>query len=592
MEFKRDIYYKLQEMLHNTNVIFLLGPRKCGKTTALQQLKIDNPEVHLIDFKKLSKEESMDTINKIVKDILQGNEEIYFLDEMTHAFFPETEIEKIADAYTQVIASGTKVKTKIIFSGSQSVALGAWGRRAFCNQAQFINLDFLSYPEWLRYKGREDVTAESYADFIKGTSEFYNFTTVKDYLEGCLEETVVSNANSRNYIYGNDCELINADELTNILYLTIFSLHDVSSPQTFFKNNVLSDKIAHLSRQIESKNPMSLAEIRERVSKSFLNKYNNLKAINMDTLKQSFAFLMRCELITATPIFSNMEQDNVNVLKQLENIDGIYKKKNDLLGKVNFTINYPMFFVEILKEILKDDFTEKISGNLMGSIVECHVRGLLPSYSAYEYHDEFDREIDYINRSEGKAIEITISNKDMKNVHLNLLPEEDGYKKILLTKDVRTIINDIEKIPYYEFIYELSGGKSRPQPTKTASLENKSSTQEELTLTILSDNEKQTAQQFLSFIEKGEEIVTKSVPDLFVSPLKEMLHKEGILFLIMKDEHDISSFYVKESNAEKFLEIQKKVFQEIQPPKLEPEITNSSVLKINEILQIEDYDDM
>lgn len=77
---------------------------------------------------------------------------------------------------------------------SMSVALEFCGRSAFCNQARFLKTDFLSYSEWLRYEGRNDVTADSYLDFIQGISVFYNFTTIEDYLKGCLDETVISNA--------------------------------------------------------------------------------------------------------------------------------------------------------------------------------------------------------------------------------------------------------------------------------------------------------------------------------------------------------------------------------------------------------------
>lgn len=566
-EFKRDVYYELQDLLNDKNIIFLLGPRKCGKTVALQQINKDDIKTQYIDFKNFSEENSMDIINKIINDIHSGEDQIYLLDEITHAFFPETEIAKIASAYTEAIANNVDIKTKIIFSGSQSVALEAWGRRAFCNQAEFINLNFLSYPEWLRYKERNDITAKSYEDFVKDTSEFYHFTTIEDYLRGCLEETVVSNANSRNFIYGNDCDLIDANELVNILYLTLFSLHDVSSAQTFFKNDVLSDRIAYISRQIESKNPLSLLEVRDRISKSFLNKYNNLKAVDMDTLKQSFAFLIRCNLITATPIFSDMDQDNINVLKQLENTDGIYKKKNDLLGKVNFTINYPMFFVEILKEILKEDFTNEISGTLMGSIVECHVRGLLPSYSSFEYHDELDREIDYINRSEGTAIEITIANKNEKNIHLNLIPEGDGYKKILLTKDINSNDGMVEKIPYYEFIYGLSGGRGFSQPAQS---------------------KEKIAEEIKKHIASGGKAVMKVVTSHFVEPLANLLTNEKIPFLITKDKYGYPVFVTKDLDAKNFLKIQKKVFSEYQPPKLEPEIN-----KVNsKELSMEEYDDI
>ena len=128
--------------------------------------------------------------------------------------------------------------------------------------------------------------------------------------------------------------------------------------------------------------------------------------------------------------------------------------RNTFWGKYN----YPMFFVEIVKEIFQDDLPHKSENMLVGSVVECHVRGLLPNKSCFEYHDEEGREIDYVSRLERMAVEITISNKALENVHLNLISEEEEFRKILLTKDVRKVENGIEKIPYYEFIYELSGG--------------------------------------------------------------------------------------------------------------------------------------
>lgn len=38
-EFKRDFFYKIVNGLDKYNVTFLLGPRKCGKTYALDQIK-------------------------------------------------------------------------------------------------------------------------------------------------------------------------------------------------------------------------------------------------------------------------------------------------------------------------------------------------------------------------------------------------------------------------------------------------------------------------------------------------------------------------------------------------------------------------
>jgi len=455
LNFKRNIYYQTLRLLELSNVVFLLGPRKCGKTFALRQIDEDCSNIQYVDFKLLSKEQSMDTVNALCSNILSGAKVTYLLDEVTHAFFPEVEIAKIASTYTEAKQRGVDVQTKLVLAGSQSVALEAWGRRAFCNQAMFLKADFLSYSEWLKFKGREDVTAQSYQDFLSGTSEFYHFTTVEEYLRGCLDETVVSNANSRNYIYGNDVELVEIDTLMDILYLCLFSLHDNLTSQAFFKKGALSDKLIYIARQIEHKNPMCPEEVRAKVAQSFVGRYDNVQATDMETLKQCFSFLMRCGLVTATPVFPDFEQDNLNVLKHLENDTGMFRKKSDLLGRVNFTINYPMFFVEIVNEILNGSHSKDLTGMLVGSILECHIRGLLPSSGSYEYRDELGREIDYINRRDRKSVEITISNKNTENVHLNLIPDSEGYQKILLSRDIQTIRDGIEMIPYYEYVYEL-----------------------------------------------------------------------------------------------------------------------------------------
>ena len=45
----------------------------------------------------------------------------------------------------------------------------------------------------------------------------------------------------------------------------------------------------------------------------------------------------------------------------------------------------------------------------------------------------------------------------MRNTNFDILPDE--YSKILITKDNKDENNNIEKLPYYDFIYELSKGK-------------------------------------------------------------------------------------------------------------------------------------
>ena len=99
---------------------------------------------------------------------------------------------------------------------------------------------------------------------------------------------------------------------------------------------------------------------------------------------------------------------------------------------------------------------------VLGSIVECQMRGLLPQDGAFEYHNTEDREIDYINRNHRMAVEITISNKQTKDIHLDLIPEEEEYLKVLLSKDIFKMDGKNIVAPYYQMIYKLSELSHQP----------------------------------------------------------------------------------------------------------------------------------
>ncbi len=450
--FRCNIFYKLQKALLDKDVIFLLGPRKCGKTVCLMQHSDELCNSVLIDFKTLSDDESVLKVNQIIEDILGGADIIYLLDEVTNMFHPEEEIARIAQSYTRAIATGVNIKTKIVFTGSQSVALHSWGKRAFCGNASYVMADFLSYAEWLSYKGLSDVSEDTFKQFITGTKEFYKFISLKDYLEGCLEETVTSNIKSKNLIVGNECSELDADVLLTVLYATLFSLHDRSSAKTFFKSNSLEDKITYLINSNQIITSLDKSEVRERIAKSFISKYNVLHSTDLYTLKQALIFLYKSELITLTPVFSDFTS-SMDVYKALLNDDVRLANKNALFRNVNICIKYPMFYVEILRDVLGDDFTGDISGSILGAIVECYVRGILPINNCFEYHSEEEHEIDYVNLEKMRAVEITVSNKKGDEVWFDELPE--GFEKILLTKDKMEEYGGIARVPYYEFIYQV-----------------------------------------------------------------------------------------------------------------------------------------
>lgn len=166
-------------------------------------------------------------------------------------------------------------------------------------------------------------------------------------------------------------------------------------------------------------------------------------------------FLSNCGLTTLTFVSDELTADPYIAEKLLKDSSELHTKPQ-VFSRFNLTIDYPMFCVDLIQNVLRDRKISELPKELPGSIVECHVRGLLPKTGAFEYRSDIGTEIDYVS-NEGYGIEISISNKRMRNVNLNELP--DDCKKILLTKDMMEETDSIQRIPYYQFIYNNSDGK-------------------------------------------------------------------------------------------------------------------------------------
>lgn len=441
--FKRNFYYEIEKAMDKSNIIFLLGPRKCGKTVALLQLEKGRENITYYNFKTLTEDESLELFDTIRLAMNEDRNMVFLLDEITYAYQPEREINEISIQLSEKPCHNTKV----IFTGSQSVALEAWANRAFCGNASIIRTDFLNYNEWLSYKGITESSEDIYNQFLYEINEFYGFISLEDYLRGCLEETILSNQKTDNVIMGNDVYLVDIDSLLDICYATLFTLHNHVNSHKFAKKDKLSETIRFYFRDVCKQ--IGFNEIGERIATSFIGKYNDFKSKDLDTLKQSFQFLHRIGLITITPVSDSIE--NIpNIRRDLSLSDSKMNYKDELFKSYNVCIKYPMFYMAILKDILKEQLPQKLPPSLLGSIVECHVRGLLPEQGAFEFQDIEGHEIDYVNIQDCIALEITISNKRSHEMNFKYLPAD--YQKVILTKDVKEHNESKRQIPYHEFI--------------------------------------------------------------------------------------------------------------------------------------------
>ena len=203
---------------------------------------------------------------------------------------------------------------------------------------------------------------------------------------------------------------------------------------------------------------MSEVEVEEQarsISKMIDSHYKNFKAMMGLQCKAVMQFLADCGLITLTYVSDELSADPYITQKVLKDTNELYMKPQ-FFSRFYMSVNYPMFYMDLVKSVLKDKMVSELPKELLAIIVESHVRSLLPSTGCFKYHDENGVEIDYVSLG-GQALEISVSNKEMGDVHLYALSEE--YRKILLTKDVTDEVDGIKCIPYYQFIYDNSVGK-------------------------------------------------------------------------------------------------------------------------------------
>jgi len=200
----------------------------------MRQLADTFAEAEYYDLKSMDENAAVDLRDAVVDSIDRDKQKTYLIDEATYFIFPEKTIAKIANEF----AACKNKNTRVVFAGSQSIALETWANRAFAGNAEFVYADFLSYPEWLAYKGISEVSEETYNRFLFGVRDFYaDFVSLDQYLKGCLEETVISNFKTSNIIFHNECDRLNVQILKNILYATLVAQEDRPDIMHFFDKN-------------------------------------------------------------------------------------------------------------------------------------------------------------------------------------------------------------------------------------------------------------------------------------------------------------------------------------------------------------------
>ena len=419
--FRRSIVARLENFLASPKrVAALIGPWKCGKTFALKQLMAGKNNCIYYDCKSMSEQEKLGLFDNLI-DYLQRYE-LIIIDEITYAEMPDVLLNKLANA----IDGGT---AKVIITGSQLVSIDYWVNMTMPTKCEKIYLCFLDFNEWVSFRGLDinSLSESDFLDYLQNSADFFGITDNKAYLEGCITETIISNKNAINIIPGNT-ELV-PEEIDNIiafLFVNFIKLHARVNWEFHLDPKRIATKIWD---NVKDSHGIKYTQFIEEFCREFNKQHSFFSKITLENLREYLRFLIKIDFITITDGLGDCTKLQRWLWgvgeAPIDNVVAFYKR-------YTVQVKYPMFYYNFLREfVCFGETTLKDYNNsvVMGSALECYVRGLISYETESCVMDEFapdtGGEIDYVDKTNLKALGTDGFGKCIKRVY-----EKSTQKKI------------------------------------------------------------------------------------------------------------------------------------------------------------------
>lgn len=467
--FHRKIFYRCLSWIDDEDRIFLVltGPRKAGKTVCLCQLE-GYKGAQYINFKDIA---NVDERNSIIEDtIVKATDGIYLLDEITYLTGYMNQLSTICTSISDNKAKGIKDERKIIITGSHSYAIRNAANLAFSVMADYYQISFIDFEEWLVFRGRMKnygdeykASPEDFKDYMCNSADFMKMESNLKYIESCIDETVESEINAHNYINGMvSGSAINANTVLAVLYSFMSRLHNKVSMSTFVEPS--KGVVAVRTGNSEISSVIKESELVRRIEAQIKYLNRGVVPTSLSDIRNAIVFLEQIDLITITEPIYSVTSPNVKMADFLNGCDvGIYTA-NDLFKASNVCVKHPMFYFNMIKEVIPEikNIGLALSNNVFGSALECTLRGLF-SYKlgsdilySYEYIDgDYQGEVDLIDLVQMNAYEFSVGTSHGIE-HLLRLKNECNL--FLISGEREHYKDNISYYYYPDFVLDMSRG--------------------------------------------------------------------------------------------------------------------------------------
>jgi len=448
---ERLIVSELKEFLDTEEyyrILVLVGIRRIGKTTALRQLALYQPDSAYINFAEINAEEKL--IN-----FMQNPKKLLLLDEIS---FHKNYIDDVRHIEEQSVQEGYKV---IITGSSPTHLMSLYGGPLGGGRSTMKRLSLLSFVEYLYFSDRIKTYECQYepteADFLnylrlRDIPKGLRITFDKDYFRTFYSDVELSN---RNTSLARDNIKIQERHLNAICDLLAYKLQLNVKYHTFIQPDIGAKEIPPMFR---TKLDFSDTILQDSVAA--------LSSVTPSTKATALHFMLKVGIAYVDIPYEDIDTKSVaNLLRSLEQVE----KGQDLVEifeDYNICTISPLLYTRLADDLLKKanvnlDVLENRS--ILGVMLENYVKGTAAyqssAWNLVSYKiGEGNEEVDLVDIENNILCEITLSNKKMRDVYLNKHFKNKSFLRILATKDIEDFRDGIHRIPYLKLCMLLDRG--------------------------------------------------------------------------------------------------------------------------------------
>lgn len=208
MMFDRKLLKDIIPFLEDPQALFILGPRRAGKTTLLNLLKryISNAPIYYYDLERISDLETFSNgAEYFIKRFMQAGGDL-----QKKNFIMIDEIQHLKDfaSFVKIIVDHHSESFKLILSGSSSAQIKLQFSDSLVGRKFVFNLFPLDFSEFLLFKGYDswsEILSKNFESFSKDPLSTYHQELkilFEDYLKfGGYPEVVIANSEKKKFAF-------------------------------------------------------------------------------------------------------------------------------------------------------------------------------------------------------------------------------------------------------------------------------------------------------------------------------------------------------------------------------------------------------